>query len=143
MEKRIYFKSDFDLTIQNAFDWTKPFKARFYTTASRHAKVVRFDGHRYHDCDITQDGKLHVAFDNFARYYGQGIGTLKITFIEFEDDGSFKKGFLAHAHPGEPVRILDDGGDLVEVKLSLLSDQAAPGVVAQLVTTETSNQQNL
>ena len=144
MEKRIYYKSDFDLTIQNAFDWKKPFKARFYTTASRHAKVVRFDGHRYHDCDLTQDGKLHVAFDNFARYYGQGIGTLKITFIDFEEDAAFEKGFLAHAHPGEPVQILDDGGNLVEVKLSLESDQAAPGVVAQLVTeTETSNQQNI
>ena len=42
--KRINYTSDFALTIENAFDWTKPFKARFYTTASRHAKVVRFDG---------------------------------------------------------------------------------------------------
>ena len=132
--KRIYYKSDFDLTIQNAFDWTKPFKARFFTTASRHAKVVRFDGVRYHDCDITQDGKLHVVFDNFSRYYGQGIGTLKIRFIDFEGDAAFKKGFLAHAHPAEPVRILDDGGDLVEVELSLQSDQQGPNIVAELIS---------
>ena len=134
--KRIYFKSDFDLTMQNAFDWTKPFKARLFTTASRNAKVVRFDGFRYHDCELTQEGKLHIVFEKFCQFYGQGLGTLKVRVIYQEPDARFKDCVFGRVMDVQNVQILDDGGNLVEVKLSLESDQDAPGVVAQLVTAE-------
>ena len=119
--KRINYKCpDFALTIENAFDWTKPFKARFYTTASRHAKVVRFDGFRYHDCELTQEGKLHVNFSKFGQFYGQGAGSLKVRVIFQEPNERMKGGIFGRVMEAQTVQILDDGGGLVDVELSHL-----------------------
>lgn len=115
--KRIYYKSDFALTIENAFDWTKPFKARFYTTASRHAKVVRFDGFKYIDCSL-QDGKLHVIFEKFSKFYGQGAGSLKVRVIFQEPNERMKGGIFGRVMEAQTVQILDDGGGLVDVELT-------------------------
>ena len=114
----IYFKSDFKLFIKTEAGFAVPFKFEFYTNMPSRPYIVKFDGHKYHNCELLEDGRLCIAFDD----HGFGLGKLMIRQSYYLNDADYASEICDRVIAPQPVVNIDDNLLRSEIVLALSGD---------------------
>lgn len=114
----IYFKSDFKLFIRTEAGFAVPFKFEFYTNAPSRPFVAKFDGYKYYNCSLMEDGRLCVAFDD----HNMGMGKLMIKQSYYLNDTDYKSEICDRVIAPQPVINIDDHEMRSEIVLSSNGD---------------------
>ena len=84
-----------------------PFRFTYYVKKSRWVFVAEFDGEKFTNCYIDEEGWLRIAFDN----HEFGKGALLVTREYFLSDNDFNDG-ICHLVSDEYMGVmLDEGKD--------------------------------
>lgn len=102
-QKLVFFKSDFKVILDSESGWDVPFKLKFYTNAPSRAFFATFDGTTYTNCEVTNDDRLLVAFDN----HGLGLGKLMLEPTFYLDDQHYADGICDEVIPASVVTVTD------------------------------------
>ena len=111
----INFKSDFKIWISSEAGFGVPFRFRFYTNSPTRAYQVCYDGHKYHNCRLEDDGRLMVAFDN----HGLGLGQLMVEMTYYLTDEDYKSGICDRVLSPFTIISTDNDGQQSVIVLSL------------------------
>lgn len=114
----IYFKSDFKLFIQTEAGFAVPFKFEFYTNMPSRPYIVKYDGYKYHNCELLEDGRLCIAFDD----HGFGLGKLMIRQSYYLNDADYASEICDRVIAPQPVVNIDDNLMRSEIVLALSGD---------------------
>lgn len=114
----IYFKSDFKLFIQTEAGFAVPFKFEFYTNMPSRPYIVKYDGHKYNNCELLEDGRLCIAFDD----HGFGLGKLMIRQSYYLNDADYASEICDRVIAPQPVVNIDDNLLRSEIVLALSGD---------------------
>lgn len=114
----IYFKSDFKLFIKTEAGFAVPFKFEFYTNMPSRPYIVKYDGHEYHNCEMLEDGRLCIAFDD----HGFGLGKLMIRQSYYLNDADYASEICDRVIAPQPVVNIDDNLLRSEIVLALSGD---------------------
>lgn len=114
----IYFKSDFKLFIRTEAGFAVPFKFEFYTNMPSRPYIVKYDGHKYHNCELLEDGRLCIAFDD----HGFGLGKLMIRQSYYLNDADYASEICDRVIAPQPVVNIDDNLLRSEIVLALSGD---------------------
>ena len=114
----IYFKSDFKLFIRTEAGFAVPFKFEFYTNMPSRPYIAKFDGHKYHNCELLEDGRLCIAFDD----HGFGLGKLMIRQSYYLNDADYASEICDRVIAPQPVVNIDDNLLRSEIVLALSGD---------------------
>lgn len=114
----IYFKSDFKLFIRTEAGFAVPFKFEFYTNMPSRPYIAKYDGHKYHNCELLEDGRLCIAFDD----HGFGLGKLMIRQSYYLNDADYASEICDRVIAPQPVVNIDDNLLRSEIVLALSGD---------------------
>lgn len=114
--RKIFYKSDFELYLESDTGWTVPFTARFFSASPKRFVECSFDGTEYTNCELTDDDRLHIVFDD----PDLGLGPLYIQETFYLDNEHFQSGICDERLSPKVVTLTDpDTGTEFEVHLCL------------------------
>lgn len=125
--KPIYYKSDFKLFLRTDAGFSVPFDFEFYTDKPSRPFVAKYDGTTYSNCNLLEDGRLCVAFENA----GFGFGKLMVKQTYYLNDNDYPekvcdrvidpRPVIDLSNPDSPCEIVlgPDGDDDIEFSVDL------------------------
>lgn len=102
-KKEVFFKTDFAVTEQCETGYSMRFRFRYFTSKLRRDYVASFDGEKYENCRLNDDGSLTVTFDD----HRLGIGDLMVERHYYLDDERFRTGQCDMVVSAKPVLQFD------------------------------------
>lgn len=102
-KKEVFFKTDFAVTEQCESGYSMRFRFRYFTSKLRRDYVASFDGEKYENCRLNDDGSLTVTFDD----HRLGIGDLMVERHYYLDDERFRTGQCDMVVSAKPVLQFD------------------------------------
>lgn len=114
----IYYKSDFKLFLRSEAGFALPFRFEFYTSEPSRPFVAKFDGYKYINCELLEDGRLMIAFDD----HGMKCGRLMMKQTYYLDDVHYRTEVCDRAIAPQPVINIDDHEMRSEIILAMNGD---------------------
>lgn len=102
-KKEVFFKTDFAVTEQCETGYSMRFRFHYFTSKHRRDYVASFDGEKYENCRLNEDGSLTVTFDD----HRLGIGDLMVERHYYLDDERFRTGQCDMVVSAKPVLQFD------------------------------------
>lgn len=102
-KKEVFFKTDFAVTEQCETGYSMRFRFHYFTSNLHRDYVASFDGEKYENCRLNEDGTLTVTFDD----HRLGIGDLMVERHYYLDDERFRTGQCDMVVSAKPVLQFD------------------------------------